>query len=132
MNGFCLKQYHGLKGLDGQYTHTPNFSAVISSLPSPPPIPAFRPSPGPRKARSPSLRRLRSFPTPTLSLPRLLAPFFARSLTLAPRSLLRNSTETLATQAFSSSEPLGLLCSRPRDQKKKTWMNYACQVKPRP
>ena len=31
--------------------------------------------------------------------PRLLAPFFVRSLTLAPRSLLRNSTETLATQA---------------------------------
>ena len=31
--------------------------------------------------------------------PRLLAPFFARSLTFAPRSLLRNSTETLPTQA---------------------------------
>ena len=30
---------------------------------------------------------------------RLLASFFVRSLTLAPRSLLRNSTETLATQA---------------------------------
>ena len=30
---------------------------------------------------------------------RSLAPFFVRSLTLAPRSLLRNSTETLATQA---------------------------------
>ena len=29
----------------------------------------------------------------------LLAPFFARSLTLVPRSLLLNSTETLATQA---------------------------------
>ena len=29
--------------------------------------------------------------------PRLLAPFFARYLTLVPRSLLRNSTETLAT-----------------------------------
>ena len=26
-------------------------------------------------------------------------PFFARSLTLVPRSLLRNRTETLATQA---------------------------------
>ena len=37
MNGFCLKQDQGLKDLDGQYTHTPNFSAVISSLPSPPP-----------------------------------------------------------------------------------------------
>ena len=30
----------------------------------------------------------------------LLAPFFARSLTLVPRSLLRNHTETLATQAI--------------------------------
>ena len=35
----------------------------------------------------------------------LLAPFFARSLTLVPRSLLLNRTETLATQAsFSSVE----------------------------
>ena len=41
--------------------------------------------------------------------PRLLAPFFARFLTLASRSLLRNSTETLATQvslAQASSQPL--------------------------
>ena len=30
----------------------------------------------------------------------LLAPFFARSLTLVPHSLLRNRTETLATQAI--------------------------------
>ena len=29
----------------------------------------------------------------------LLTPFFARSLTLIPRSLIRNCTETLATQA---------------------------------
>ena len=29
----------------------------------------------------------------------LLAPFFARSFTLVPRSLLLNRTETLATQA---------------------------------
>ena len=29
----------------------------------------------------------------------LLEPFFVRSLTLAPRSLLLNRTETLATQA---------------------------------
>ena len=29
----------------------------------------------------------------------LLAPFFARSLVLVPRSLLLNRTETLATQA---------------------------------
>ena len=34
-----------------------------------------------------------------LTPPLLLAPFFARSLTLAPRSLLRNSSETLTTQA---------------------------------
>ena len=34
-------------------------------------------------------------PLPTL----LLAPFVARSLTLVPRSLLLNRTETLATQA---------------------------------
>ena len=34
-------------------------------------------------------------------LPALLpAPFFARSLTLVPRSLLRNRTEKLATQAI--------------------------------
>ena len=32
----------------------------------------------------------------------LLAPFFARSLTLVPRSLLLNRTETLATQASGS------------------------------
>ena len=41
--------------------------------------------------------------------PRLLSPFFARFLTLASRSLLRNSTETLATQASlteASSQPL--------------------------
>ena len=31
----------------------------------------------------------------------LLTPFFARSLTLVPRSLLLNRTETLATQAIS-------------------------------
>ena len=35
---------------------------------------------------------------PLLAL--LLAPFFARSLTLAPRSLFLNRTETLATQAI--------------------------------
>ena len=37
------------------------------------------------------------FPHPLPAL--LLAPFFARSLTLVPRSLLLNRTETLATQA---------------------------------
>ena len=36
-------------------------------------------------------------PNPAL----LLAPFFARSLTLVPRSLLLNRTETLATKAIS-------------------------------
>ena len=35
--------------------------------------------------------------SPLLAL--LLAPFFARSLTLVPRSLFLNRTETLATQA---------------------------------
>ena len=35
----------------------------------------------------------------------LLASFFARSLTLAPRSLLLNRTETLATQAINTVEP---------------------------
>ena len=38
---------------------------------------------------------LPSPPLPAL----LLAPFFARSLVLVPRSLLLNRTETLATQA---------------------------------
>ena len=38
------------------------------------------------------------FPHPLPAL--LLAPFFARSLTLVPRSLLLNRTETLATQAI--------------------------------
>ena len=38
-------------------------------------------------------------PTPLPTL--LLVPFFARSLTLVPRSLLLNHTETLATQAKS-------------------------------
>ena len=45
--------------------------------------------------------RLQAFPY--LSSPPLrallLAPFFARSLTLVPRSFLQNRTETLATQA---------------------------------
>ena len=35
----------------------------------------------------------------------LLTPFFARSLTLAPHSLLLNRTETLATQAKLTQEP---------------------------
>ena len=47
---------------------------------------------------------LSSPPLPAL----LLAPFFARSLTLVPRSLLLNRTETLATQAREFS--MFLLC----------------------
>ena len=46
---------------------------------------------------SASVSFLSSPPLPAL----LLAPFFARSLTLVPRSLLLNRTETLATQAKS-------------------------------
>ena len=38
----------------------------------------------------------------------LLAPFFARSLTLVPRSLLLNRTETLATQAIHRIEMFSL------------------------
>ena len=45
-------------------------------------------------------RFLPSFPIPApLFYLRILVPFFARSLTLLPRSLLLNRTETLATQA---------------------------------
>ena len=40
-----------------------------------------------------------SFLSSPLLLALLLAPFFARSLTLVPRSLFLNRTETLATQA---------------------------------
>ena len=47
---------------------------------------------------SASVSFLSSPPLPAL----LLAPFFARSLTLVPRSLLLNRTETLATQAKPS------------------------------
>ena len=45
---------------------------------------------------------LSSPPLPAL----LLAPFFARSLTLVPRSLLLNRMETLATQAMRNSADL--------------------------
>ena len=38
----------------------------------------------------------------------LLTPFFARSLTLVPRPLLLNRTETLATQAIPTLFPLVL------------------------
>jgi len=44
----------------------------------------------------------------------LLTPFFARCLTLVPRSLLLNRTETLATQAkMSFAAPLTYATSRP-------------------
>ena len=43
---------------------------------------------------------------------RLLSRFFMRE----GGRLYTGYTETLATQAISSSEPLGVLCSRPRDQ----------------
>ena len=52
----------------------------------------------PRGARSP-LFNLRHF-------------FFARSLTLVPRSLLLNRTETLATQAIADRERSVALCHR--------------------
>ena len=45
---------------------------------------------------------------------RLLSRFFMRE----GGRLYTGYTETLATQAISSSEPLGVLCSRPRDQKR--------------
>ena len=45
---------------------------------------------------------------------RLLSRFFLRE----GGRLYTGYTETLATQAISSSEPLGVLCTRPRDQKK--------------
>ena len=48
--------------------------------------------------------RARNGPLPAL----LLTPFFARSLTLVPRSLLLNRTETLATQAIPTLFPLVL------------------------
>ena len=47
-------------------------------------------------------RKLPFFPTPFPPL--LLAPFFGRSLTLVPRSLLLNRTETLATQAILAAD----------------------------
>ena len=56
--------------------------------------------PGGRFSKSQGLSASVSFlfspPLPAL----LLTPFFARSLTLVPRSLLLNRTETLATLAI--------------------------------
>ena len=50
---------------------------------------------------------------PTNPLPALLlAPFFARSLTFVPRSLLRNCTETLATQANYAGKPARMVSSQ--------------------
>ena len=42
----------------------------------------------------------------------LLTPFFAQSLTLVPRSLLLNRTETFATQASTSSTYNNVACIR--------------------
>ena len=58
-------------------------------------------------------------PPPPHPLPALLlAPFFARSLTIVPHSLLLNRTETLATQARSFMKgvpfPSKIVC---------TWLN---------
>ena len=47
-----------------------------------------------------------SFLSSPLLLALLLAPFFARSLTLVPRSLFLNRTETLATQATAKETTL--------------------------
>ena len=44
----------------------------------------------------------------------LLTPFFAQSLTLVPRSLLLNRTETFATQASTSSTYNNVACIRVR------------------
>ena len=77
----------------------------------------FRPSKGrrdfrswPRKKRSESAKMKEGGgeerKPPTNPLPALLlGPFFARSLTLVPRSSLRNCTETLATQAYYAGKP---------------------------
>ena len=80
----------------------------------------FRPSKGrrdfrswPRKKRSESAKmkegREEERKPPTNPLPPLpallLAPYFARSLTVVPRSSLRNCTETLATQAYYAGKP---------------------------
>ena len=58
-----------------------------------------------------------SLPPPPLPA-LLLAPFFARSLTIVPHSLLLNRTETLATQARSFMKgvpfPSKIVC---------TWLN---------
>ena len=51
--------------------------------------------------------RKETHPLPALLLP----PFFARSLTLVPRSLLIDRTETLATQA-KPRLVLSLLCDK--------------------
>ena len=72
-------------------------------------------------------------PLPTL----LLAPFFARSLTLVPRSLLLNHTETLATQANHPKIATGLcafhICCRlnflqpvPKDTVKPLLTGHQC------
>ena len=53
------------------------------------------------KERPLPAREMKREPLPAL----LLAPFFAQSLILVPRSLLLNRTETLATQADHLKSP---------------------------
>ena len=73
-----LMTSHRAHGVDSHRMAIPNISLFSASF-----IPSVSPPPP-------------SQPLPAL----LLAPFFARSLTLVPRSLLQNHTETLATQAI--------------------------------
>ena len=50
MNGFCLKQDQGLKGLDGQYTPHPKL-LCDDFLPSPPPSPTSPPPSAPLRVQ---------------------------------------------------------------------------------
>ena len=63
---------------------------------------------------------MRAFPPNPTPLPAiLLAPFFAWSLSLVPRPLLRNRTETLATQANAiQTQPPLLLLNQEEDKKR--------------
>ena len=64
-------------------------------------------------------REPKNDPLPTL----LLAPFFARSLTLVPHSLLLNRTETLATQANWNPNPTGFVFFNQTILKALVWMS---------
>ena len=63
-------------------------------------------------------REPKNDPLPTL----LLAPFFARSLTLVPHSLLLNRTKTLATQANRNPNPTGFVFFNQTILKALVWM----------